>query len=127
MWFEVVRHRQAGLRRRAGGAMLAMGLVCSTLAAPVSVQASAAGAEHLPAAAAVMTASSGLAPELGLAMRIDAASKAGTDERTHAADGGSASSLFLGSIGGAVALGLLLLAGVNSRKRWPAVGSSKEA
>ena len=127
MWFEVDRHRQAGLRRRAGGAMLAMGLVWSTLAAPISVEASAAGAEQLPAAAAVMTASSGLAPELALAVRIDAVPKRATDERTRAADGGSASSLLLGSIGGVLALGLMVLAVVNSRKRWPAIGSSKEA
>ena len=111
------------LRRRAALAVLALLLAAAWSASPLA-QASATGAEHLPATA-VITASAGLSAELGLAMQVDPAKQLTSDERSQAADGGSAHGAILGSIGGIVALGLLLLAGVNSRKRWPAVGSSR--
>lgn len=120
MGFEVNSHRSAGFRRRAGGAVLAVSLACAFLAPPTEVEASAAGGQQLPAVVAVMTASSGLAPELGLVLRIDAASLAASEERSKAEEASSPGSLLLGGIGGVLTLGLLVLAAVNSRKRWPA-------
>lgn len=110
--------------RRTGTALAGLALLVLGCLTTPAAQANAAGTEHLPAAV-VITASAGLSAELGLATRVDTVTQSTSDERNQVADGGSVNGAVLGSIGGAVALGLLLLAAVNSRKRWPAVGSSR--
>ncbi len=125
MKFVVGHHRLAVSSLRRTAAALALMLIGAVSLQGPPAQASAS--DQLPVAVAAMTASAGLSAELGLAMRIDAASQGAADERRQATEGGSSHGTILRSIGGAVTLGLLVLAGVNSRKRWRTVGFSKEA
>ena len=128
MWFPADLHRgiSSAPRSRLAGSMSAVVLVIATLTSPAQVQAQEMLVQPLPPMLPV-TASAALSPDLLLITSVDVASQSSPDESAQAADGNSVGTVILGGIGGVLALGLTLLAGVNSRKRWPNLATLKNA
>ncbi|MCC5887202.1 MAG: hypothetical protein JJT88_12285 [Gammaproteobacteria bacterium] len=132
MWFGTDLHRSnaSGPRSRLAGAMLAVVFVFTTLTSPAPAQAQDALIHPLPPMAPMLplTASSALAPDLLLITATDLAPQPSPVASASNADGSLGVPAILGGFGGGiVALGLLVLAGVNSRKRWPVFVTLKNA